>query len=303
MTRIGFYQFSPQFGQVERNLDRILHALRDVRDALIVLPELALTGYSFRDRAEVAGLAEDPRDSRTVGALVALCREQDLHLVTGFAERGIAARGAPVDGGLSNKQGNARGDGGLGESDSRDGNRLHNSALLLGPGGLLHVYRKLHLFAREKECFDPGDTPLQVHEVRGLRLGVMVCFDWAFPEVARSLALQGADLICHPSNLVLTYCQQTMLARCIENGVYAVTANRYGTEARPHGTLTFTGQSQIVAPKGALLYRAAAEGDDLHLAEIDVALARDKRLTAQNDIIADRRPEFDQELCRGGGQD
>jgi predicted amidohydrolase len=275
MTRIGFYQFSPQFGQVERNLDRILHALRDVRDALIVLPELALTGYSFRDRAEVAGLAEDPRDSRTVGALVALCREQDLHLVTGFAER----------------------------AGPRDGNRLYNSALLLGPEGLLHVYRKLHLFAREKECFDPGDTPLQVHEVRGLRLGVMVCFDWAFPEVARSLALQGADLICHPSNLVLTYCQQTMLARCIENGVYAVTANRYGTEARPHGTLTFTGQSQIVAPKGALLYRAAAEGDDLHLAEIDVALARDKRLTAQNDIIADRRPEFYQELCRGGGQD
>ena len=260
VTRIGFFQFEPLFGQVERNLDHILHALREVRDALIVLPELAFTGYSFRDRAELAGLAEDPRDSPTVEALVALCKAQDLHIVTGFAEQA--------------------------------GARLFNSALLLGPEGLLQVYRKLHLFGREKECFDPGDTPLRVHDVRGIRVGMMVCFDWAFPEVARTLALQGADVICHPANLVLTYCQQTMLARCIENGVYAVTANRYGTETRPHGTLTFTGQSQIVAPKGKLLYRAAAEGDDLYMTEIDVNLARDKRLTAYNDILADRRPEF-----------
>jgi predicted amidohydrolase len=275
MTRIGFYQFAPRFGHVQENLSHVLDALREVRDALIVLPELAFTGYSFRDRAELLSLAEDPRDSDTVDALLALCRTQELYLVTGFAERsGLQAGGRSA------------------------GNRLYNSALLLGPEGLLHVYRKLHLFAREKECFDPGDRPLQVQEVRGVRVGMMVCFDWAFPEVARSLTLQGADLICHPSNLVLTYCQQTMLARCIENGVYAVTANRYGAEARPHGALTFTGQSQVVAPKGRLLYRAAAEGDELHLVEIDVALARDKCLTAQNDIVADRRPEFYRELCR-----
>jgi predicted amidohydrolase len=282
VNRIGFYQFNPQFGQVQRNLDQVVRALQDVHDALIVLPELAFTGYSFRDRAEVARLAEDPRDSPTVDALVGLCRAQDLYLVAGFAERCT-----PRDGG---------------RSDESDGDRAiaryYNSALLLGPEGLLHVYRKLHLFGREKECFDPGDLPLRVHEVRGVRLGLMVCFDWAFPEVARSLALQGADLICHPANLVLTYCQQTMIARCIENGVYAVTANRYGTEERPHGALTFTGQSQIVAPKGVLLHRSAPEGDDLHIVEIDVALARDKRLTAQNDILADRRPDFYQELCR-----
>jgi predicted amidohydrolase len=268
MNRIGFYQFNPAFGHVEHNLAHVVTALRDARDALIVLPELAFTGYCFRDRAEAAALAEDPRDSPTVERLVALCRERDLHLVTGFAERAD--------------------------------DRVYNSALLLGPEGLLHVYRKLHLFGREKKCFDAGDVPLRVHEVRGLRVGMMVCFDWAFPEVARSLALQGADVICHPANLVLTYCQQTMLARCIENGVYAVTANRYGIEDRPHGALTFTGQSQVVAPKGKLLYRAPPEGDDLYTVEIDVGLARDKRLTAQNDIVADRRPEFYRELCRGG---
>jgi predicted amidohydrolase len=286
VNRIGFYQFDPQFGRVERNLDQIVHALQGVRDALIVLPELAFTGYSFGDRAEVARLAEDPHDSPTVDALVALCCERDLHLVTGFAEC-AADRSGPGPGDRSSPR-----------PGDRAAARYYNSALLLGPEGLLHVYRKLHLFGREKECFDPGDLPLRVHEVRGLRLGLMVCFDWAFPEVARSLALQGADVICHPANLVLTYCQQTMLARCIENGFYAVTANRYGREDRPHGALTFTGQSQIVAPKGKLLYRSAAEGDDLYIAAIDVVLARDKALTEYNDILADRRPEFYQQLCR-----
>jgi predicted amidohydrolase len=87
-----------------------------------------------------------------------------------------------------------------------------------------------------------------------------------------------------------------MLARCIENGVYAVTANRCGTEERPHSTLNFTGQSQVVAPKGALLHRSTAQGDELYIAEIDVALARDKRLTPQNDILGDRRPDFYQEI-------
>ena len=265
MHRIGYYQFDPQFGQVEHNLAQVLSALQTAEADLIVLPELALTGYSFADRQETISLSEDPRHSPSVDALVDLCRARDMYLVTGF--------------------------------DERAGDCCYNSALLLGPAGLLHTYRKLHLFGTEKECFDPGDIALQVHEVRGMRVGMMVCFDWAFPEVARVLALRATDVICHPSNLVLTYCQQTMLARGIENGVYAITANRYGAEARPHGTLTFTGQSQVVAPKGALLHRGPAEGDELYLAEIDVALARDKRLTEQNDILGDRRPEFYRELA------
>jgi predicted amidohydrolase len=260
MHRIGYYQFDPQFGQVEHNLACILSTLQAADADLIVLPELAFTGYSFADRQEALSLSEDPRHSPTVDALVDLCRARDMHLVTGF--------------------------------DERAGDRCYNSALLLGPEGLLHTYRKLHLFGTERDCFDAGDTPLQVQDVRGLRVGTMICFDWAFPEVARVLALRGADLLCHPANLVLTYCQQTMLARCIENGVYAVTANRYGTEERPHITRSFTGQSQVVAPKGALLHRSAAQGDELYIAEIDVALARDKRLTEQNDILGDRRPEF-----------
>ena len=175
MSKIGFYQFAPEFGQVGRNLARVVSALRTVDADLIVLPELAFTGYYFGDRAELEPLAEDPSDSAIVESLVSLCRERDLYLVTGFAEKHL--------------------------------DKCFNSALLLGPEGLIHVYRKIHLFNTEKNCFDPGDTPFRVNEVRGVRVGMMICFDWIFPEVARILALEGADILCHPANLVLTYCQ------------------------------------------------------------------------------------------------
>jgi predicted amidohydrolase len=265
MTRIGFYQFQPLFGQVVANLTTVVHALQHADADLIVLPELAFTGYHFRARDELEPLAEDVQDSPTLDSLTSLCRDRDLYLVTGFAEKHL--------------------------------DRVFNSALLIGPDGLVHTYRKIHLFGTEKACFDAGDTPLQVSEVRGMRVGMMICFDWVFPEVARTLALQGADLICHPANLVLAYCQQAMLVRCIENLVFAVTANRHGSEHRQHGVLTFTGQSQVVAPRGTLIYRSSADRDDLFIAEVDPSLARDKRIAERNDIIADRRPEYYQDLC------
>jgi len=265
MTRIGFYQFRPVFGQVGRNLATVVCALEHADADLIVLPELAFTGYCFRDRDELAPLAEDVKSSPTVDSLVSLCRDRDLYLVTGFAEKHL--------------------------------DRIFNSALLIGPDGLVHTYRKIHLFGTERACFDAGDTPFQVSEVRGMRVGMMVCFDWIFPEVARTLALQGADVICHPANLVLAYCQQAMLVRCIENLVFAVTANRHGSEHRPHGSLTFTGQSQIVAPRGTLVYRSSPDRDDLFIAEVDLSLARDKGIADHNNVFADRRPEFYRDLC------
>ena len=88
-----------------------------------------------------------------------------------------------------------------------------------------------------------------------------------------------------------------MITRCIENLVFAVTANRYGMEVRPHGELAFTGQSQIVAPKGVLVYRGGPGRDELHIAEVDIALAREKKIAAQNDIVTDRRTTFYGALC------
>jgi len=129
--------------------------------------------------------------------------------------------------------------------------------------------------------------------VAGARIGMMICFDWAFPEIARSLALQGADLLCHPSNLVLPgHCQLAMRARCLENGIFAITANRCGEDRRPQGTLRFTGRSQIVGTRGEVLVRAPAATAAVRVAEIDPASSRDKNLTPRNHLLRDRRPEF-----------
>ena len=262
--KVGYYQYKPLFGKIQRNLNRVIKTLGDVNADLIVLPELAFTGYYFRDRQEVKTLAEDPADSTTIDALVALCKDRGFHLITGFAEK------------------------------HRD--KYFNSAVLIGPDGITHIYRKLHLFNEEKNWFDDGDIPLRINQVRDARIGIMVCFDWAFPEVTRVLALQGADIICHPSNLVLAYCQQTMVTRCLENKVYAITTNRFGYDKRPFGQLKFTGRSQIVAPGGTLIHRAQSQREELYVMEIDPALARDKSITALNEVLADRRPEYYSDL-------
>jgi predicted amidohydrolase len=265
--KIGFFQFRPLFGRVSQNLLKCTTALREVQADLVVLPELAFSGYYFRDRAEAMALAEDTADSPTLSTLAALCRERRLHVVTGFAEK--------------------------------KGGKCFNSAALIGPDGLIHVYRKLHLFNEEKLWFDPGDTPLSVQQVNGARIGMMICFDWVFPETARTLTLLGADILCHPSNLVLSLCQQTMRARSIENGVFTVTANRFGTERRPHGMLKFTGRSQVTGLRGELLGTAPAQRQALVVVDIDPAAARDKHLTPHNDLLGDRRPEFYRELTAG----
>lgn len=258
MPRVGFFQFAPRFGDIAANLLTVVSALRNARADIIVLPELAFTGYYFEDRAELASMAEDPSESALISSLVELCRDRDFFLVFGFAEKSA--------------------------------DRIFNSALVVGPDGLVHTYRKLHLFNTEKEYFDPGDTPLETVDLRGVKIGAMVCFDWAFPEVARVLALEGADLLCHPSNLVLSHCQNAMLTRCLENSVFAVTANRFGSDIRPRGTLTFTGQSQLAGPGGELIFRAQPDQEILFITDIDLGKARDKSMYDKNDLFEDRRP-------------
>lgn len=262
--KVGYYQFRPSFGKVRHNVKKVINALQEVKADLIVLPELAFTGYHFQNRNELKTLAEDPGKSSTVEALAELCQQNNIHLVTGFAEK------------------------------TKD--KIFNSALLIGPEGVEHTYRKLHLFNEEKKYFDEGDIPLQVNIVNDVKVGMLVCFDWAFPETIRALTLQGAEVIAHPSNLILAFCQEAMITRCLENRVFAVTTNRFGSDKRPHGELKFTGKSQIVGPGGLLINRAASQREALYVTEIDPEQSRNKNITSLNDLIADRRPEYYQDL-------
>lgn len=263
--RVGFLQMMPRFGQPDENLDRIEAALAGCRADLVVLPELALSGYLFVSAEEAVGLSEPIPGGAGVTRLIGLARRENLSLAVGLAER----------------------------VDTTNGFRLFNSAVLLTPAGLALHYRKVHLFDRETLVFTRGDLGFPVATLpgpAGIRVGLMVCFDWRFPEAARSLALAGADLIAHPSNLVKPWCQQSMITRCLENRVYAITANRFGTEERGGHSLTFTGQSQIVDPDGVVLARAADAEDALVLLDLDPLTARSKAANSRNDLFADRVP-------------
>jgi predicted amidohydrolase len=183
----------------------------------------------------------------------------------------------------------------------RAGDRVFNSAVLVGPRGHVGTYRKVHLFSEETRWFAPGTEGFTVWDLPAptavgggsARVGMMICFDWIVPEAARTLALRGADLIAHPANLVLPYCPDAMVTRCLENRVWAVTANRIGAEERGgKAPLRFIGRSEVVSPSGEILYRASTDQVELRVVEIDPAQARDKHLNLFNDLFAQRRPEL-----------
>jgi predicted amidohydrolase len=266
-VKVGFMQFSPLFGRKEENVARVINSLRGAKADLLVLPELFSTGYLFLNEEELRRSAETIPDGSTVSKFLELAKKQNTNLVFGIAERAD--------------------------------DKLFNSSVLVTAKGECFVYRKLHLFDREKNLFSPGDKELEVFDIGEAGIGMMICFDWIFPEVARSLALKGADIICHPSNLILPHCQDAMVTRCIENRVFAITSNRTGTEkigdpAEGGGgiELTFTGRSQIVDPKGRVLAQANAKEEKLCIIEIDPILAKDKKVTPNNHIFEDRRTDF-----------
>lgn len=261
MFKVGFVQFCPVRCDVERNIAHLQTLLQGVRADLLVLPELANSGYLYAAPADLAPYAERGDGSGPfLSALRALAAQVGGVIVAGFAEKGEAG--------------------------------LYNSAAAVGGEGVIQVYRKTHLFSGEKDLFLPGDSGFRVFTYRGVRVGMMVCFDWFFPESARTLALQGAQIIAHPANLVLPYCQQAMATRSLENVVFSITANRYGEEALNGQTLRFTGSSQLMDTKGRRLLQAPAEGDCVLVHDIDPSQADDKWLTARNHLFQDRRPEM-----------
>ncbi len=260
--RVGLLQFEPRSGSVGANLDHIAQALSRAKADLLVLPELCTTGYLFSSRQELARLSETVPEGPTCEFMARLSRERNTAIVWGM----------PV---LS------------------DGShRLYNSAVLVTPGGRFHEYHKAHLFVDEKDLFDPGDSPFPVFDLGGVKVGMLVCFDHFFPEAARSLALRGAQIICHPSDLVMEYAHTNSITRAVENRLFWIMANRVGSEALGEKTLVFNGGSQIIAPDGRLLARAGSESEELLIVDIDPAQALDKKVTPRNDLFLDRRPDL-----------
>ena len=259
--KVSVLQFEPRLLDKAYNLMRITDLLSSLKTDLVVMPELCTSGYVFSTKEEVYSIAEVSGKGEAFLALSNIATKNNCSIVYGYPEV--------------------------------DGDKLYNSSMLIMPDGDYDNYRKTHLFNREKLFFSPGDTGFQVFTTpAGVKIGMMICFDWQFPEAARTLALSGAQIICHPTNLVLPWCQAAMKIRSLENRVFTITSNRIGTETNAGVTISFTGASQVLNTKGELLANLPVNKEGIATAEINPLEANDKTITERNDAFKDRRPEL-----------
>lgn len=264
---IASIQFEPIVGERARNLDAMEERIRKAHAAgaeLIVLPELADSGYIFESLEELGRLAAPIPGGESAQRLIALARELSVHIVSGLAES--------TPGGF------------------------YNAAMICGPDGYIGTYRKLHLWNTENDFFRPGDLGLPVFDTPLGKIGVAICYDGWFPEIFRHLAGAGAEIVCIPTNWVPMPEQDPEAeamanilhkAAAHSNGLYIACADRIGVErGQP-----FIGQSLILDATGWPLAGPAPRSDEaILIAKLSPGALADKRqLNSKNHILGDRR--------------
>jgi 5-aminopentanamidase len=264
-VRVAVCQLAPVLGDLDGNRVRARSAIEAAADAgaqIVVLPELAASGYMFRDANEARALAEPP-GGPTVSGWAELAAARGLVIVGGFAEDG--------------------------------GDRLYNSAAVIDPAGLRAVYRKVHLWDRETLVFTPGDAPPAVVETAHGRIAAMVCYDLEFPEWVRLAALAGADLLCVPTNWPREARPDGERPMEVLRAMVAASTNRMAVavcdRCGDERGATWVAGSAIAGADGWLLAGPAERPEPVVLtADVDLGASRDKALGPRNDALADRRP-------------
>jgi predicted amidohydrolase len=268
-VRVACCQFAPAVGDKPGNLQQCADFIERAAKGganLIVLPELASSGYVFETRAEARSLA-DPYDGGATTTLWArLARALNVHIVGGFCEDA--------------------------------GGSLYNAAALLGPAGPVGLFRKVHLWGEENLYFAPGNLGFPVFPTPHGTLGLAICYDGWFPETYRTMALAGAELVCVPTNWVPIPGQDPQreamanvltMAAAHSNSICIAAADRVGTErGQP-----FIGQSLIVSHTGWPT-GGPASATDSAIVYADLDLAAAKRARCWNDFnhpLRDRRAD------------
>jgi 5-aminopentanamidase len=266
-VKVAAAQFEPHIFHVEANLSRMLLLNRTAAQngaKLIVFPECALTGYMFHSREEATPCMETIPGPSTL-RIESSCRELGVYTVYGLLER--------------------------------DGSKCYNTAALIGPQGLIGKYRKSHLpFLGVDRYLDRGEDPLHIYSTAVGNLGMHICYDCNFPEIARVLALNGADILVLPTNWPQgrgVVPRLIVPARAYENHVYVVAVNRVGEER----TARFIGESKIINPLGDTLAQATGACEEIIYADLDLTIARQKHMVIkpgefEMDFFQDRRPEL-----------
>jgi predicted amidohydrolase len=273
IVKVAAVQMNPKLMQNEKNLEKMLLRIQEAAAKgvqLIVFPECALTGYLFRSREEAlpyAGTIPGPATDKTAD----LCRKLGVYVVFGLLE---------IDNGY-----------------------LYNAAVLVGPDGLVGSYRKTHIPMSGVDCFvKPGDKPFEVFRTPIANIGILIWHDITFPETARILMLQGADIIIVPTNWPRKYdivSKHMINTRAVENFVHIIACDRVGVERKGK----FLGQSKVVNARGMTKIRGSISKEEILYSEVDIAFARIKFIPGFDggvlfDMIKDRRPEFYVDIAR-----
>jgi N-carbamoylputrescine amidase len=274
VVTIACVQMEPVVGEKERNVRRTVELIEEAarRGArLVVLPELCNSGYVFESREEAFALAEEVPKGPTCQAWTEVARRHGLHVVAGINER--------------------------------DGQTLYNAAVLIGPAGHVGTFRKAHLWAAENLFFEPGNLGFPVFRTELGRIGTFICYDGWFPESYRLCALQGADIVCIPTNWVPIPGQAASreamanilcMAAAHANSIFVAAADRIGVErGQP-----FIGQSLIVSHTGwPIGGPASPDREEIVYAEANLADARRKRnWNEYNQVLRDRRIDVYDEM-------
>jgi N-carbamoylputrescine amidase len=273
-TVIACVQMEPVVGSKQANVDKSARLIEEAAGrgaTLVVLPELANSGYVFETREEAFEASEPVPGGPTCERWAALAAKYKLHIVAGICER--------------------------------DGHRLYNSAVVIGPQGYVGTFRKVHLWGNENLFFEPGNLGFPVFATPIGRIGVGICYDGWFPETYRLCALQGADIVCVPTNWVPIPGQAEgreamanilCMAAAHSNSIFIAAADRVGVErGQP-----FEGQSVIVSYTGwPVAGPASRDKEEIILAEVDLGEARRMRnWNAFNQVLRDRRTDVYAEM-------
>jgi predicted amidohydrolase len=259
---VAVLQMTCRLGDKRANLERTASLLAEMNTAadIAALPELFSTGYNLEALDEALYDLAEPVPGPTTEALGRLARDFDVALLAGIVER-----------------------------DAQVDDVLYDSAILFTRGGeLVARYRKTHLYPLENRFFRAGDK-LPVVNLDGLRVGVAICFEHAFPHIFTTLALRGAQIVFNPSAVPrgYGYLQDVRIpARAQDNQIFVVAANHVG----PEGKVTYCGRSQIANPRGETLALASGEVEEVITAQLDLSLIRNQR--RQEPIFRGFRPEL-----------
>lgn len=257
MLRLAVAQMESKVHDFDNNMSKMKALLTSARKQevdVLVLPMGINSGYAFNSRKEVMSLSEEIPNGPFSKELSKWSKNGGM-VVAGLSEK--TAEGP------------------------------YASGVIFSCGEHLSTYRKIHLYGKDKEWYLPGNDEPEVVQYNEYRFGMILGFDWAFPEVTRILALKGAQIVFHPNSLLHSYCHRAMITRSIENRIFTATSSRVGEDRG----FRFIGGSQVTDPRGHVLLRMDYEEEDIGWIDITPEAA-DNKVIEGNDIIEERRPEL-----------